>query len=1118
MEPSPRITTSPPALRSQDFTFLRTEGLTLIQALAAKSWTDHNLHDPGITLLEAACYALTEAGLRAGMDMRDLLASSGAIRPAELFTATQVLPVAPVTSIDLRKTLIDHPLVSNAWLFPLLPVPRGRWSVLLEFADDALNSNVVRADVSPSGLSGPFLIDLAFPHWDDEDVAPFREDVILQNVTFSGPPGSEWNSIEGSTSFFTRATVTYQPPTGGPQAQELWIVVRIITDLNDPATEAPLVLQEVTSLLSDLGNTGPLKNLNRRVIEAFETMRVIRRFALPYRNLCEDMAEFNAVRIQEVAVSAVLEIGSGVAIEDLLSEIYYRIDQMIAPPIRFRRLDDELQRAISADAVLSGPLVDAGFLADSDLGVQQITHTLYTSDILRLIYQLRREDNSDVQQREDVVGLRIIAVRSLSLSNYIDNRPITTRARDCLQLVKSHRHVPRLSVTKSRIVIYRNGVEVPYEANRVLELFAEKKRADLQTRALQQVDMPPPPGQVFPVREYYPIQNDLPDAYGVGEAGLPEHALPSRRAQARQLKGYLFLFEQMLAGYHAQLAQFNTFFSGDPGVEQTLFQQPLYHLREIESLLKAYDPQSMTWPDFQANETNAYAQVLRQAIETEEQFLDRRNAVLDHLLATLGEDMRDRAALLLRLAAEVPGGESMSLPDLLKAREERKLRALRELIRDKSAYYYDVPALNHDKAQAFGHPLWRRPQLLEIRAGTGGFEWKIADLSGLPLFRQFAPAPSIIEARRTAEQALKLATAANHYTIRVEPTGQRRLEVRNSATANPVAESLAVYLTDPAASAAIAVTAGAALEIWTTHTLSALESRLYHMLGAEVRERHPLLHKVSDFIEIFDNPIPNPNHEKRFRLWELPGFAGAILLESVNNYPGPNDAAATAAALAAAELMIDEGMDAQNYVIQSTGANAFEVILLDPDTNPLARSPAVLGSAEAGRVAADRIRAHLFRLFSMQGCYLIEHHLLFPATNADPALVISEHEDPYSFQITVLFASGYQRDFSIANSTAQPTRPALHRSEEFRKYLEQQVRRFCPAHVLPRVLWIDKAIAGTPVAPDDPSLDALEDAYLAWLRAYLTDEMDEAALGTARNALTIVLNALYEDYYSSEPS
>ena len=69
------ISKNPNLKPGEDFTFLREEGIQLIRKLAGLVWTDYNAHDPGITLLEAFSYSLTELGLRASLDMKDIISS-----------------------------------------------------------------------------------------------------------------------------------------------------------------------------------------------------------------------------------------------------------------------------------------------------------------------------------------------------------------------------------------------------------------------------------------------------------------------------------------------------------------------------------------------------------------------------------------------------------------------------------------------------------------------------------------------------------------------------------------------------------------------------------------------------------------------------------------------------------------------------------------------------------------------------------------------------------------------------------------------------------------------------------------------------------------------------------
>ena len=51
-------------------------GLECIRTLSHRGWTDHNTHDPGITMLEALSMALAELGYRATLPIEDLVARS----------------------------------------------------------------------------------------------------------------------------------------------------------------------------------------------------------------------------------------------------------------------------------------------------------------------------------------------------------------------------------------------------------------------------------------------------------------------------------------------------------------------------------------------------------------------------------------------------------------------------------------------------------------------------------------------------------------------------------------------------------------------------------------------------------------------------------------------------------------------------------------------------------------------------------------------------------------------------------------------------------------------------------------------------------------------------------
>ena len=83
-------------------TCLRAEGLKYVEQLARRIWTDYNVHDPGITILELLCYAITDLGYRTSYPIQDILTEqkdSLQKLHAQFVSAARILPSKPVTQV-----------------------------------------------------------------------------------------------------------------------------------------------------------------------------------------------------------------------------------------------------------------------------------------------------------------------------------------------------------------------------------------------------------------------------------------------------------------------------------------------------------------------------------------------------------------------------------------------------------------------------------------------------------------------------------------------------------------------------------------------------------------------------------------------------------------------------------------------------------------------------------------------------------------------------------------------------------------------------------------------------------------------------------------------------------
>ena len=136
------------------FDALRERGIGWAQQASGRLWTDYNLHDPGVTLIEALCYALTEDVFAARQDVPTLLgldplADDAAWERFGLSHRGQQEPCRPLSERDWQL-----------WLRQQLPQARqlrmrarldadgrftGQWTLSLQDrGDDALEQSGLR--------------------------------------------------------------------------------------------------------------------------------------------------------------------------------------------------------------------------------------------------------------------------------------------------------------------------------------------------------------------------------------------------------------------------------------------------------------------------------------------------------------------------------------------------------------------------------------------------------------------------------------------------------------------------------------------------------------------------------------------------------------------------------------------------------------------------------------------------------------------------------------------------------------------------------------------------------------------------------------------------------------
>jgi len=136
---------------------------------------------------------------------------------------------------------------------------------------------------------------------------------------------------------------------------------------------------------------------------------------------------------------------------------------------------------------------------------------------------------------------------------------------------------------------------------------------------------PLPAGRRRALADYYSVQHEFPAVYGVGKLGLPASASAERQAQARQLQGFLYPMEQLMANFLQNLQDVPTLFSLHDDGARTYFAQYL-DAPAVPGVGQLY-----------ADGPHGTAARVQHALARHDDHAHRKGRVYDYLLALYGE-------------------------------------------------------------------------------------------------------------------------------------------------------------------------------------------------------------------------------------------------------------------------------------------------------------------------------------------------------------------------------------------------------------------------------------------------------------------------------------------------
>jgi uncharacterized protein len=579
------ISKLPPPFTSMNFTVLRDLGIKHFEKMGSKLWTDFNLHDPGITIMEVLCYAITDLGYRTNFSIEDILASSNNHpNQKQFFDALEILTCNAVTENDFRKILIDLDGIKNAWL-----VKTTHQEMPLFANTDAQNN---------------------------------------------------WATA------FTKGT---------------------------NAKDAEVKLNGLYDVYIDLEDDVDQKDLDR----VNDITQCAWQQLWKHRNLCEDFVTVNIIEEMEFGIEAQVELCPDADVNKVAGDIYYFIQEFLTPTIPFYSFKEMYEKKKKlCEEIFEGPVLCNGFIDDAALDKAQLRKEIYVSDLWQVIM--------------DVCG--VAGIKKLIIKKCNGGEIVVDEEQDkkwCLKVAAYHK--PKLVLSCSKI-FFQKEFDCIFPDNRKVQ-----ERIALQQKLHKPVKkIPANPvlnaGINRNLEQYFTIQNDFPFTYKIADGQIIENDSTLRKAQSKQLKGYLMLFDEMLANYLMQLARVKDLLSVSQPEEQSYFYSALYNIPGVKELIKAF-PQNGTaaeWQNFIANSDNDYVTRLKEIVESSTTQKQRKNIFLDHLLARFGESFADYVVKTFE--------ERCNCNDTMQGEQiaDKKLK-------DKATFLKNIPELSSERGKGFNY-------------------------------------------------------------------------------------------------------------------------------------------------------------------------------------------------------------------------------------------------------------------------------------------------------------------------------------------------------------------------------------------------------------------------------
>ncbi|WP_439865965.1 hypothetical protein ACTAB9_09595 [Pseudomonas syringae] len=359
-------------------------------------------------------------------------------------------------------------------------------------------------------------------------------------------------------------------------------------------------------------------------------------------NSCRNLGEFfvtpQLLAAQKITLVGTLVLAPSADISVVQSQLIEALNSYAVPPVIRSGYCQLRDQGLAGDEIFNGPRLTQGWINGTD-GLPDKTPSI---NLFELNIRLAALDG--VEQ-----------VKGLAFSGAHEGASAVAIAADEVAEINS-----------TGLVLTHSALHLQPKAPGPTAHYLSQMRLLHKSAAVASAVDPYPPklaGRYRNIESYYSVQNTFPEIYRIGVESSQAHL---QTASTRQLKGYLMVYDQLLANQFSQLSHVGDLFSfkpkasapdsasvalACPAFQVTYHCQPLYDTPGVMPLLRGNtafrfqtDPQQPAelverdaWQRFRQQPFNAYLHGLRSIMETAPKAYERRDQMLSHLMARHGD-------------------------------------------------------------------------------------------------------------------------------------------------------------------------------------------------------------------------------------------------------------------------------------------------------------------------------------------------------------------------------------------------------------------------------------------------------------------------------------------------